>query len=318
MARILIVTPAPQRSRAGNRVTATRWARLLRSLGHKVQTAERFASQHADLMIALHARKSARSVAAFSVAYPDRPIIVALTGTDLYGELARSATAQRSLETATRLVLLQPDGLSLLPNRHQAKGRVILQSAPPPSRTPLPLNSTFEACVCGHLRSVKDPFRTAMAVRHLPNESRIRITHLGAALTPAMEQRAISEMHRNSRYTWRGEVPQWRARQLIARSQLLVVTSKIEGGANVVSEALVADTPVVSSRISGSIGLLGADYPGYFDVGDTRQLASLLLRCEQDRDFYNTLRDSCRVTSTDLSPDAEQAAWLSLLTELDL
>ena len=283
-----------------------------------MQIAERFTSQRADVLIALHARKSARSVVAFSAAPPVRPIIVALTGTDLYGDLASSVAARQSLETATCLVLLQPDGLSFLQKRHQAKGRIILQSAPPPRRTPPLLKSAFEICVCGHLRPVKDPFRTAMAVRHLPDESRIQITHLGAALTPEIEQRAISETHRNTRYNWRGEVPRWRARQLIARSKLLVVTSKLEGGANVVSEALVADTPVISSRISGSIGLLGDDYPGYFDVGNTRQLTSLLLRCEQDRSFYNTLRDRCRANSARLSPNAEQAAWQSLLTELGL
>ena len=82
------------------------------------------------------------------------------------------------------------------------------------------------------------------------------------------------------------------------------------------SEALAADVPVISSRISGSIGLLGSDYPGYFDVGNTRQLRSLLLCCEQDRDFYDTLRDRCRAKSAALSPDAERTAWLSLLTEL--
>lgn len=318
MARILIVTPAPSRSLAGNRITATRWARILRTLGHKVQVSEHFHRQRADLLIALHARKSARSIVAFKFGKPSGPIIVALTGTDLYGDIHRDATARESLKTATRIVLLQPDGLSALPKYHQAKSRVIRQSALPPRRIPQPLKSVFEVCVCGHLRPVKDPFRAAMATRLLPNESQIRITHLGAALSPAMEQRAVTEMQRNPRYVWRGEVPQWQARQLIARSRLLVVTSKLEGGANVVSEALVADVPVVSSRISGSIGLLGDDYRGYFDVGNTQQLRSLLLRCERDREFYESLRDQCRTKPPELTPEAERAAWQSLLGELGL
>ena len=318
MARILIVTPAPPRSLAGNRITATRWARLLQALRHRVQIAERFGQQRADLLIALHARKSARSIAAFSASAPGSPVIVALTGTDLYGDIQHNVEAQESLNTASRIVLLQPDGLSTLPKCHQPKSRVIRQSALPPRRILPPLKSAFEVCVCGHLRPVKDPFRAAMATRRLPDDSQIRITHLGAALTPAMEQRAVSEMQRNPRYEWRGEVPQWRARQLIARSQLLVVTSKLEGGANVVSEALVADVPVISSRISGSIGLLGDDYRGYFDVGNTQQLRSLLLRCERDREFYESLRDQCRVRAPALSLEVERAAWKSLLGELGL
>ncbi len=318
MARILIVTPAPPRSLAGNRITATRWARILRTLGHKVQVAEHFRRQRADLLIALHARKSARSIAAFTEAASSRPTIVALTGTDLYGDIHHDAEAQESLNTATRIVLLQPDGLSTLPNQYLANSRVILQSALPPRRIPQPLKSVFEVCVCGHLRPVKDPFRAEMATRQLPDDSQIRITHLGAALTPAMKQRAVSEMNRNPRYNWRGEVPQWQARQLIARSRLLIVTSKLEGGANVVSEALVADVPVISSRISGSIGLLGADYRGYFEVGNTQQLRALLLHCERDRQFYESLRDQCRVKAPALSPEAERAAWQSLLGELGI
>jgi putative glycosyltransferase (TIGR04348 family) len=318
VARILIVTPAPPRSLAGNRITATRWARQLRSLGHTVQVAEAFTAQRADLLIALHARRSARSVAAFSANHPDLPVVVALTGTDLYGDIRHNNAAQRSLEIAAHLVLLQPDGLGFLPERHHQKARVIRQSARPPSRALRPLKSAFEICVCGHLRPVKDPFRAALAARDLPDESRIRITHLGAALTPAMEQRAISEMQRNPRYEWRGEVPQWRARQLIARSRLLVVTSKLEGGANVISEALVANVPVISSRISGSVGLLGNNYRGYFDVGSTRQLRSLLLRCERDSEFYDILRHQCRAKTSALVPEAERAAWQSLLAELGL
>jgi glycosyltransferase involved in cell wall biosynthesis len=78
------------------------------------------------------------------------------------------------------------------------------------------------------------------------------------------------------RYGWRGAVPRTEALAVLARSRLLALTSLQEGGANVVSEALAAGVPIVSSAIPGSIGLLGADYPGYFPVGDTEALATVL------------------------------------------
>ncbi len=314
--RILIVTPATRHSRQGNRVTAVRWARLLRSLGHRVVIAQTLADQSCDILIALHARKSATAITRFRQRQPGKPIVLALTGTDLYHDIHRDATARASLERASRLVLLQSHGLGTLPAAAQAKARVIYQSAQPPRRVPEPLRSVFEVCVSGHLRPVKDPLRTAMAARRLPPASRIRVTHLGAALSAAMARRARAEMARNDRYRWLGEVPGWRARRLTARSRLLVVSSKMEGGANVVSEALAADVPVLSTAISGSIGLLGEKYPGYFPIGDTAELSRLLERCERDTAFYHRLQSACRRRSARLSPERERTAWRTLIQEL--
>jgi glycosyltransferase involved in cell wall biosynthesis len=163
---------------------------------------------------------------------------------------------------------------------------------------------------------VKDPFRAAQAARRLPAASKIRITHLGAALSPSIEARATAEMRRNPRYCWLGEVPQARARQLLDRSRLMVLSSKAEGGANVVSEALACGVPILSTRISGSIGLLGEDYPGYFEVGDTRALAGLLQRCENESVFYRLLQSHCRRAAKLTTPSKEKEAWRELLDEL--
>ena len=89
-------------------------------------------------------------------------------------------------------------------------------------------------------------------------------------------------------YRWLGELSREKALRLLSRCRLLALTSEQEGGANVVSEALAASVPVLSSRIAGSVGLLGEDYPGYFPVGDTEALARLLGRAETDADFYQT------------------------------
>ena len=315
--RILIVTPAPPRSRKGNRITALRWARLLRELGHRVSLAESFADQRCELLIALHAKKSAESIRAFRDSRPDAPLIVALTGTDLYRDIKTSRAAQQSLALADRLVLLQCAGVNSLPKHVRSKARVIVQSATGLAKTPAPLRSVFEVAVIGHLRAVKDPFRTAKAARNLPESSRIRVVHIGAALSSAMAERASAEMQRNPRYQWIGELSWPMTMRRLARARLLVLSSRLEGGANVISEAVSVGTPIIASRVSGTIGLLGEDYPGYFDVGDTLSLRSLLSRAEEDSRFYGELQRCGRRLLPLVLPRRERSDWDRLVREFE-
>ena len=169
--------------------------------------------------------------------------------------------------------------------------------------------------VVGHLRPVKDPFRTALAVRRLPPESRIRVLHLGAAMDEEMASRARAEMRINPRYRWLGEQPRARVQQILARSALCVLSSKLEGGANVLSEAIVASTPVLASRIAGSVGILGEDYDGYFNVGDSEELAGLLHRAERDPAFLARLSAQCTRLRPLFHPARELAAWRKLIPE---
>ena len=306
--RIRIVTPAPPRSRKGNRITAVRWSRILRELGHHVTIHQQYTGQRCDLLVALHARRSAQDIVRFCRTQPDAPLLLALTGTDLYRDISRYETARRSLELADRLILLQPHGRNLLPSALQNKTRVIYQSVPTPKRIPIRLSKVFRVAVIGHLRSVKDPFRAALAARGLPTRSTIQVSHLGAALSSKMEQRARREMQVNSRYRWLGEQPRWKTLRHLADSQLLVLSSKMEGGANVVSEAIVASVPILCTRVSGCIGLLDEKYPGYFDVGDTAGLRQLLFRAETDADFYATLRSWCIQRRPLFAPEREKSS----------
>ncbi len=316
--RIAIVTPAPAGSTYGNRITAIRWASILRKLGHRVSVSKTFKDQAADLLIALHARRSYQSIKRFHQQHPETPIVVTLTGTDVYGDLPRDQKATTALETATRIVALEPKALERLKPNLKTKAQVIFQSveARPRSAKKRAAGRTFDVCVIGHLRKVKDPFRAAMAARLLPSSSRIRILQVGGAMSAAMARRAQSEARRNPRYQWLGELSRVRVLRLIARSQCCVLSSRMEGGANVLSEAIAAGIPVLSSRIGGSVGILGADYPGLFAFGDTRALADLLRRAEMDFIFLESLRQRIRSLAPLFDRKREERAWADLISEL--
>jgi putative glycosyltransferase (TIGR04348 family) len=313
--RIFVVTPARPGSRNGNRVTALRWVGILRRLGHAVRLGEVWNGEPCDVLVALHARKSHASVARWREARPRGPLVVTLTGTDLYDELDRSPEAQDSLVRATRLVTLQPLGIQALPASVRGKARAIVQSASAPARTPPPADG-LQVCVLAHLRSVKDPFLAARAVRHLPAESRVHVLHCGSPLDPGAEERAHEEMAANPRWRWIGPRPRAEALRTLAASRALVVSSRHEGGANVVSEAIACGVPVLSTWIAGSVGVLGADYPGFYPVGDDAALAALFLRLEEEPAFETELRARVAALRPLVAREREEEGWRALLEEL--
>ena len=267
-------------------------------------------------MVALHAWRSAEAIARFAAAHPARPLVVALTGTDAYRFIhSHPQPTLQSLELADHLVGLHDLIGETLPSAYRAKLRVIHQSAPP-GLPRAPLKRSLRICVAGHLREEKDSLRPAYAVRDLPAHSRLQVDHYGGAHTPDWAEAATTEMAVNPRYRWWGEVPHHRLRRAYAQAYLLALPSRMEGGANVISEAVMADLPVVASRISGSIGLLGEDYPGYYPVGDTAALHALLLQVESDRVFYRSLESACRARRSLFSLEREVAAWERLLSEI--
>lgn len=317
--KIGIVTPAPARSRFGNRVTALRWARILRKIGHRVIIDQTYGGSRFDLLIALHARRTFPAVERFHHEHPESPIIVALTGTDLYRDLKVSQRARKSLDLASRIIVLQPKAMEELSVNWREKARVIYQSvARVPASREAPSRPTrgFNVCVIGHLRPVKDPFRTAMAARLLPPSSRVRVFQIGGAMTEQAAARARTEEIINRRYRWLREQPPWRVRRVLADSRVCVLSSRIEGGANALGEAIVTGVPVFASRIPGSVGILGESYPGYFEAGDTRGLAGLLMRAETDPEFLRRLRQHCESLKPLFDPAREEKAWQKLLDEI--
>lgn len=310
--RIALVTPFPPAARNGNAHTAVRWRRFLRQAGHEVEMMREWDGRAADVLIALHARRSHAAIARFAAEHPQRPLLVMLTGTDLYRDIHCDGDARNSLVLASRLVVLQDQGVAELPPEYRAKTRVIYQSSPALKPGPRPAR-TFDVCVAAHLREEKDPFLAARAAELLPGHSRIRVLHVGGPLQEGMEDRARALL--SPRWHWLGALPHGAARRRIARSHVLVVSSRMEGGANVICEAVAAGTPVLASHISGNVGMLGADYAGYFPVGDAAALAELLSRCETDPAFLALLRNQCAARAPLFTPQREAAAVRALIEE---
>ena len=315
MHRLVIVTPALAAANNGNWQTAQRWARMLRS-DYRVRLVAHWDGPADDaLMIALHARRSAASIAAWRRAHPARPLAVVLTGTDLYADIAHDVQAHASLALADRLVVLQPLGRLALPVAMQGKVEVIVQSSP--GQPALPKTTRhLRALMVGHLRSEKAPETYWAAARRLRERRDVRLDHIGGALDPALADAARACMAQCPRYRWLGALPHAQTLARIRRAHLLVHPSRLEGGAHVVIEAITRGTPVLASRIAGNLGLLGEDYEGGFDFGDDAQLATLLQRCRDESAMLARLQAQCALRAPRFAPDQERADLRALVRRL--
>jgi putative glycosyltransferase (TIGR04348 family) len=313
--RILIASPATARENNGNWQTASRWAHFLQP-PYEVDVAASWTGAPApDLLIALHARRSAPALAAFTEACPGRPSVLVLTGTDLYRDIDSSPEAQNALEQAHALVLLQPAGLERLPAHLLPKARVIYQSAPAlDEQAPQP-DRQPEICMVGHLRDEKDPL-TFIGAASLASCPGVRFVHIGGALDPELGAAAQAAQQNNSRYRWLGALDHDAAREQIRRSHAMVIASRMEGGANVIIEAVTCGVPVLASNISGNRGMLGEDYAGYFAPGDAASLAHLVERSVHSPAFYALLLRQCAARAPLFHPTAERALLRDLVDNL--
>ena len=326
MRQLVIVSPALRDANNGNWQTARRWQRHLAS-DFSVRIVKDWPDALAAgdaAMIALHARRSAGAIEAWSGAYRSAPrqraVAVVLTGTDLYRDIATDAHAQRSLERAQVLVVLQELAPQALPEPLRGKTRVIFQSAT--ARQPLAKSSRhLRVVMVGHLREEKSPQTLFAAARLLAGRSDIFIDHIGAPLDPTLGEQARETMTVAPNYRWLGGLPHEAVRRRIQRAHLLIHASRIEGGAHVIMEAVVSGTPVLASAVDGNIGMLGAGYGGYFPWNDADALAALVLRCRgtgatTGEALVGRLGAQCRLRSPLFTPERERTALHRLVEDL--
>ncbi len=335
--RVLIVSPALANANNGNWQTAWRWSRML-SPAFDATIAQVWNGEPYDVMLALHARRSAGSIAAWAKAKGSPAnasgLAVVLTGTDLYGDIHTDTQAQASLRLAQQLVVLQECGPDALPDAMRAKSRVIFQSASTRKMLQKP-RQHLRALMVGHLRDVKSPQTLFSAARLLADHPDILIDHIGEPLNAALGEQARATEAVCARYRWLGGLPHAETRRRIQHAHVLVHASSMEGGAHVVMEAVCSGTPVLASRIAGNVGMLGLDYPGYFEHGDAEALAGLLVRCRNHeaapglrvRDstaahalgsdpLYARLQAHCEKRAPLFAAKTEQAALIKLVHDL--
>lgn len=313
---VLIVYPEKADVITGNYCSAEQWREVLIALGHKVELSGNCESKHADLLVALNAEKMHPEVATFSRNNPGSRIVVILTGTDIYPVV--SDLSLQTMRMADRLVTLQRKAVQRIPAEFHDKVQVIVQAVKPSCHaTAGNINpEAFNVALVANLRAVKDPFLAVEAVNLLPEQSRIYVRHAGFPLDCGSDEHAREASKGNSRYEWLGGLNPAGSRELICRSDVLLVTSRNEGAGRVIGEAITEDTPVIATRVEGVTGLMGDDYGGLFPAGDAVGLASLLTRAESQEGFLEELSRSCRQLIPLFAPEEEVQSWKELIAGL--
>ena len=313
--KIAIAVPPSAVPRGGNRHTAARWSRFLRGLGYRVRVVTDWDGGPEDMLLALHAYKSFPSIAKFAQLRPQAPLVLALTGTDVYRDIRKYPEAKRALSLASRLIVLQGAALQELSPAQRRKARVVRQSSDVRLRHN-PVKGCFRIAVVGHLRAEKDPFRAAMALRYIKPTTPVEVLQIGGALNRKMKAGCLAEERRDSRYRWLGSVSHRQAMQQLSRSHVLVVSSTMEGGANVICEAARIGVPVLASKIPGNVGMLGQNYRGYFPLFDHEALSRLIERARTSPEFYSSLKRATMKRASLFAPALERSALKRAIEKL--
>jgi putative glycosyltransferase (TIGR04348 family) len=296
-------------------MTALRWQRFLEELGYSVGVTESWSGGDTSLLIALHAYRSHQSIVEFKKKYPNRHIVLILTGTDLYRDMENHGEVIQSMEMADQLITLQSSALDLIPASLRYKAQVIYQSVEIDINNSL-TKEDFLVSIIGHLREEKDPFCIARSLPLLPADSKITVRHLGQAMNSEMKDLAKHFNATIDRYQWIGEVSHADALRMLSQSRLMVISSRMEGGAHVVSEAIALGIPVIASDIPGNRGLLGEDYPAYYPVANESALANLLYRSETMPTFYASLQKYIDLRKELIKPAREKQSIQELVSTL--
>jgi putative glycosyltransferase (TIGR04348 family) len=317
--RAVVLTPAARGVRTGNRTTALRLCAILRQLGWTARVRTAWRDEPCELVVAVHAVKAAAAAVAAKAARPAARLVVVLAGTDVYPRYVPTPDSAAALALADAIVALQPLALAALPASLRGKARTIVQSATAVAAAPREAAAAgaparaFQACVLAHLRPVKDPLLPVRALAHVPPTPPVAVVVAGRALADDLATAMRAACAAEPRARWLGELPRRQARALLAASNVCIVPSAAEGGANVVSEAIAAGVPLLASAVPGNTALLGADWPGLFPAGDAAALGALLARAAADAGFGAELRRRTAALQPMVAPARERDAWADLL-----
>jgi glycosyltransferase involved in cell wall biosynthesis len=143
----------------------------------------------------------------------------------------------------------------------------------------------------------------------------MEVVQIGNSLDEWFGKEAEAWAAREPRFRPLGGLSHRQALGWMAKSHILVVSSAMEGGANVIAEAARIGTPVIASRMPGNIGMLGERYPGYYPVADDAALAELIGRAAKDAKFYRRLKRALAARRKLFAPAAERAALMRVVRE---
>ena len=312
--KVCVASPYPLSELKGNSVTTDRIVAMLNEGGIEARGAHGNDGELADILITLHAIKGAPAVFDFKKKTPKGKVIILLTGTDIYQGLPEgSQIGEDALQLADRIVVPQEAAIQKLPEKVRGKTVVIRSSLDSIAVKATPSQSPFVISVVGHLRPVKRPFLTIETLAQYPEWSDLEVWQIGQALDEEMRKTAEFWMEEDKRYRWCGGLPRGESLALCAKSSLTINSSILEGGANAVLEAMTMGVPVLASRIEGNVGLLGDDYPGYFEEGGMAKALEAIMHQRVDLDEWSRL-------SADRLPlfsrVRELESWLELLRDL--
>lgn len=165
--RLTIVTPAGPDSKAGNRATALRWQSLMEAASHQVEVVTEYQGQETDCLIALHAWRSADAVKRYRETWPEKPLIVVLTGTDIYRfQHEFPDITWASMDAADLLIGLHDLVAEDIPERYHDKLLCLrpIRAQAVSGGQRRAEKDQFHVCVIGHLRDEKDSLRAAWAL----------------------------------------------------------------------------------------------------------------------------------------------------------
>jgi len=316
MIDVLIHSPYPRQRSQGNAVTAERMRKLLQSGGLNAAIHERGdISMTAKCLIALNARKSAGEIFDFRRRLPESSIVALLTGTDVnHSEMEQfGSDTLKALELSDRIVSLHEGFSHRLPDDLLIKTKVIYPSVQLAEDINHRPSEPWKVIIAGNFREEKNPDLMMQAVSKLTNSPLHLHAYGGGGDYQAKLERTAKKY---AQFHFHGVQEHDALLADMQSARVLLNTSTEEGGANAICEAVSLGLPVIASKIDGNVGMLGADYAGFFTSGDVDSLIDILVRVAEDINFYQTLKRQVTERAPFFSYQREMEEWTALVRQM--